>query len=351
MKPAQGPPAQSPEPSSARGWWAPPPDELSRSFAAGGMPRSLPGFVWTVSARSQMWLALLAVAVFALNTAPLELQRRMLNAMVVGGQLELLLGLAVLYALVVLAEGLVKLTMNVYRGWVGEKAVRTLRLTTSAIVHGRPVSAGRVDVQGVGISLLLAEPEPLGAFAGIAVSELVLQIGILVSVFGYMFYIEPLLAFVSLAVFSPQLLFVPLMQRAINRRVRARIAVLREASVGMLESSARDEERRLRQELRFAEIFRLNLGIYELKYSMNFLMNLVQNVGKVTILAVGGWYVIEGRTEVGTVVAFVSGFHNLADPWGDLVHWFQDMTLNDAKYRSFVAAIETLRDEIPAGRP
>ena len=326
-----------------RDWWAPPPDDLSHALAFRGMPPTLFGFALRTSAWSQVWISLLAIGVFVLNTVPLELQRRILNATVVNGDIKLIFGLVVVYACVVLSEGLVKLLMNVYRGWVGEKAVRALRLATSALVDSMPEQRGKAGVQGVEISLILDEPEPIGAFVGISVSELVLQIGILLSVFGYMFYIQPLMALVSLAVFSPQFVFVPLMQRAINRRVQARIAVLRQASVGVLQGAAGDVEKTLQQDLRFAEIFQLNLGIFKLKYSMKFLMNLTQNFGKVIMLGVGGWYVIDGQTDVGTVVAFISGLRNITDPWGDLVNWYQDMMVNSAKYRIFVSAIEKFR--------
>jgi ABC-type bacteriocin/lantibiotic exporter with double-glycine peptidase domain len=167
----------------------------------------------------------------------------------------------------------------------------------------------------------------------------VLQIGIVLSVFGYMLYMQPLLAVVSLVMFSPQFVFVPLMQRAINRRVQSRITVLRQASIGVLVSGSADVQRALQQEMRFAEIFVLNLGIVKLRYSMKFLMNLTQNFGKVIVLGVGGWYVINGQTEVGTVVAFISGLNNLSDPWGDLVNWFQDMMVTSAKYETYVAAM------------
>ena len=50
--------------------------------------------------------------------------------------------------------------------------------------------------------------------------------------------------------------------------------------------------------------------------------------------------VIKGQTEVGTLVAFISGLNNLNDPWGDLVNWFQDMMVNSAKYRIFVDAMK-----------
>jgi ABC-type bacteriocin/lantibiotic exporter with double-glycine peptidase domain len=301
-----------------------------------------------VSGWSQAWISLLAVAIFVLNTAPLEMQRRILNAAAVHGELRLVVGLALAYAAIVLSEGLTKLLMNIYRGWVGEKAVRALRLAASLLVDAMPAERTTAGVQGVEISLILAEPDPIGSFVGVAVSELVLQVGILLSVFGYMFYTQRTLALICLAIFSPQLVFVPLMQRAINRRVSSRIAVLRLASVGALRSGSRELQKTLQQELRFAEIFQLNLGIFKIKYSMNFLMNLTHNFGKVLVLGVGGWFVINGQAEVGTLVAFISGLNNVADPWGDLVNWFQEMMVTDAKYRIYVAAMHKLaRGEEP----
>lgn len=320
-------------------WWSPPVDTVSASLVSGGMPRTLLAFVIRVSGSSQVAISLLAITVFLLNTAPLEIQRRMMNAIVQDRDLKLLVGLAAAYVAIVFAEGVVKLLMNVYRGWVGEKAARALRLAASAVAGARPGRRNEPDVQGVQISMILAEPEPIGAFTGDAISEPLLQTGILVSVFGYMLYTQPVLAAVSIAMFSPQFVFVPLMQRAINRRVQSRIVVLRETSVAVLPGKVDEVQTTLRQEMRFAEIFELNMGIFKLKYSMNFLMNLTQNVAKVVVLGVGGWLVITGQTEVGTLVAFLSGLHNLNDPWGDLVNWFRDFMVNSAKYAIFADAM------------
>jgi ABC-type bacteriocin/lantibiotic exporter with double-glycine peptidase domain len=302
------------------------------------MPPAFFGFLRRVSAWSQFRIALLAILLFVLNTAPLEMQRRILNAATLDRDVALVALLAAAYAAIVLLEGFLKLTMNVYGGWISEKAVRVLRLAASALVESLPQrpSAG---VRGVEIAMILSEPEAIGGFVGIAISELVLQTGILLSVFGYMFFVQTLLAFVCLGIFAPQLVFVPLMQRTINRRVQARIMMLRQVSVGVLQAGTLEAEKALRQKERFAEIFEVNLGILKLKFSMKFLMNLTHNLGKVIVLCIGGWYVIRGETDVGTVVAFVSGLSNVRDPWGDLVNWYQDMTLTSAKYRTFVAAM------------
>ena len=323
-------------------WWAPPVDHVSASLVRHGMPPTLFGFVRRVSASSQVWIACLAVAIFILNTAPLEMQRRILNAAVVDGDVRRVLMLALIYAVIVLGEGLVKLLMNVYRGWVGEKAVRVLRLAASALVDSMPKKRDNAGIQGVEISLILPEPEPIGGFVGIVVSELVVQAGTLLSAFAYMFFMQPVLALTCLLIFLPQLVFVPLMQAAINRRVQSRIKVLREASVDVLATQRGEAEvaRVIKQQLRFANIFSLNLGVVKLRYSMHFLMNLTHNFAKVIVLGVGGWYVIDGQTEVGTVVAFVSGLNNVHDPWAGLVAWYEDMMVTRARYQTFVGAME-----------
>ena len=83
--------------------------------------------------------------------------------------------------------------------------------------------------------MILDAAGPIGGFIGISVSEPLLQGGILVSVIGYMFVLQPQLALLGLAFFLPQTVFVPLLQRAINRRARARILIKRGVSGAIAE--------------------------------------------------------------------------------------------------------------------
>ena len=75
--------------------------------------------------------------------------------------------------------------------------------------------------------MAVAEAEPIGGFVGMAISEPLLQVGILVSVIGYMTFLEPWTLVLCAAFLLPQLLFVPLLQQAINRRAGERITTLR----------------------------------------------------------------------------------------------------------------------------
>jgi len=311
---------------------------LSDQFARTGMPPSLIGFIRRISSSNQLLISLLAIGVFVMNAAPLEMQRRILNAATIDRDVQLVIILGATYAGIGVLEGSLKLLLKVYSGWIGEKATRTLRLSASTVADGIPAHQKDAAVQGVEISLIVAEPEAIGGFVGIAVSELVLQVGTLVTVFGYMFYVQPTLALVCLLLFSPQFAFVPLMQWAINQRAQARIGVLRQASVGVLLAGDAAGEKAQRD--RFAEIFELDLGVTKLRFSMKFLMNFTHTLGKVLILCFGGWYIVEGRTDIGTVVAFVSGLASVRDPWSDLVNWYQEMTLASAKYRTFLAAMK-----------
>ena len=304
------------------------------------MPTALFAFLWRVSGRSQIVIAALAAALFVLNTAPLEMQRRILNAATLDRDFGTVATLAAAYAAIVVLEGLVKLLMNIYGGWIGEKAVRALRLSASTLVDAMPQQSQNADVRGVEVAMVLAEPEAIGGFIGIAISELVLHFGILASVFGYMFFVQPLLALVCLAIFSPQLVFVPLMQRAVNVRVQSRIGVLRRVSTAVLRAGTDESEKPWRQKARFDDIFELNLGVIRLRFTMKFLMNLTHNLGRVAVLCVGGWFIVQGRTDIGTVVAFVSGLGNVRDPWASLVSWYQDLMLTSAKYRMFVTAMQ-----------
>lgn len=169
-------------------------------------------------------MAILSVAVFTLSTIPLELQRRIINDAIGSGAIRSILWLAAAYAGVAVTEQGFKLILNVYRGWVNEAAVRRLRKMLDALPEDQP------DVTGTRVAMMVDEVLPIGGFVGMSVSEPLLQGGILVSVVGYMIFLESYMALLSLAFVAPQMAFVPLMQRAINRRAAARIRMMREVT-------------------------------------------------------------------------------------------------------------------------
>jgi ABC-type multidrug transport system fused ATPase/permease subunit len=313
------------------------------------MAPTLFGYIWKISSRHQAGLCVLSVVVFLLSAAPLELQRRIVNDAIGKGALGVIVGLALAYAGIALAEGAIKLCLNIYRSWVSERAVLQLRRRIGALTANAVAAENRAMAEGVEISMILSEAEPIGGFVGVSFSEPLLQGGVLLSVFGYLAWLEPWMALLSVAVFSPQLVFVPLMQGAINRRAGDRIRTLREVSGEIVGASGGDPALAASQDGHVGHVFALNMGIFKLKFTMNFLMNLMHHLGVATVLGVGGWHAAQGRIEVGTVVAFVSGLAKVNDPWGDMVNWYREMTLVEMRYRLVADAMGALtQKEVPA---
>ena len=272
----------------------------------------------------------------------------MVNHAIKESGLRSIMILAFTYAGIVLVQGLTKMVANIYRGWVSEHAVRTLRSHINILDHGETGERTAVE-RGVQVSLIVAESEPVGAFMGECMAEPVLQGGIMFCVVGYLIYLQPVIALVLIGVYGPQCIFVPLMQRGINRRAQARIATLREASGGVIGHDGVSDER-ARQERRFARVFKLNIGVYRLKYGMNFLMNFCHQLGIAAILGIGGWFVVLGKIQIGTVVAFISGLATVKDPWDDLATWFQTMMVTGARYTLMRQTLEGAR-EAPGENP
>jgi ABC-type bacteriocin/lantibiotic exporter with double-glycine peptidase domain len=294
------------------------------------LPPGLFRYVWQEGRGQQVRLCLLAGTVFPLTMVPLELQRRIIDRAIGNENLRLLALLGAVYLAVVLLQGGLKYLLRFYRGVVSERAIRRLRRKMQAAApHADPADdddAGR----GETVSIVTAEVERVGGFIGESLSEPVLQTGIFVSILGYMLVVEPVIALVSLGFFVPQLIFVPLLQRAVNRRAKRKVELVRE--LGELIVEPRDDRGRRYGE-RLDRVYRVRLQYYGLKFLIKFLNNLLNHLAPLSVLMVGGYLVTTGATTVGTVVAFISGFQRLADPSRELLAYYRLAAESQVQYR------------------
>src|SRR4029078_2852188 len=76
--------------------------------------------------------------------------------------------------------------------------------------------------KGIKVSIVVSEVEAVGGFVGSSFCDPLLNAGLLVSVFGYMIFVQPWMALVAILIFLPQLLFIPFLQNAINLRTKRR---------------------------------------------------------------------------------------------------------------------------------
>ena len=307
------------------------------------LPHKMSRYVLDSSALHQVGLLVLTVVVFLIEVVPLELQRRIVNDAVKHRDFHLIILLCAVYAGVTVVHGGTKLGLNVYRGWVAQRITRDLRKRVRALEGGEKPNP-ETNERGIEISMIVSEAEPIGSFVAEAVSEPLLQGGILASVLAYMVHIDPVMTLIAAALFLPQLIFVPMMQGAINRRTKGAISVLRLLSASLTEVGGATAERRRGDDEGIERVYFLNMGVLKLKYSMNFFMNLCTHLQVVAALLYGGWLVLNSQLEIGGVVAFISGVSRLTDPWGDLVDYFRDISVTTVKYRLLASTVNQIAE-------
>ena len=172
--------------------------------------------------------------------------------------------------------------------------------------------------------MIASEAEAVGKFVGDCISTPIVQAGTLLSVLGYMLYIEPRLGLVVLLIAGPQIIIVPIVQSRINKLVKERARTVRRAGDLIVEnmqggggSSANTLGSKIGEA--FETIFGVRLRVFKLKFGLKGLVSGLQSVGVFALLFFGGIMVLQGKTEIGIVVAFISGLDRVLDPWRELI--------------------------------
>ena len=97
------------------------------------LPAKMLRYILQSSALHQIVLLALTVSVFLIEVVPLELQRRIVNDAVKHREFQLIITLCAVYAGVALGHGILKMILNVYRGWVAQHVTRDLRKRVRAL--------------------------------------------------------------------------------------------------------------------------------------------------------------------------------------------------------------------------
>jgi ABC-type bacteriocin/lantibiotic exporter with double-glycine peptidase domain len=294
--------------------------------------------VWRTTGRDQLPLIALSLLVAALAAVPLKFQQLAINSLVEGGSVPQLAWLCAGFLGAVLASASVKFLLGLRLAVVGERVVLLIRQrlyeNQVADTARDPRAAGR---RGALVAMLTAEAEMVGAFAGAAISTPVVQIGTLISVIGFIAFSQPWLGVLALAVVIPQAVIVLAIQDRINGRVRERVQALRDAS----DRISRSDLARIEAEVLadFETVYSTRRRIFALKLASKWALGVISALGKVGILFLGGWLVLEGRSDVGTVVASLTGLARIEGPWRDLVSFFRSASTVRVKYGMLLPAI------------
>src|SRR5262249_32829642 len=159
----------------------------------GRMIRELYAYVWRSSASQQIILIILAIIAAVLATAPLELQRHIINTLTGHEKFERLGWLCGGYLIAALVIGGLKYIVNIRSAGLGEFTIRSLReevLRHSSSAANRDATPGETRKNGSGalVTTISSQAEAVGKFVGDCISTPIVQAGTLVSVLSYMLY-------------------------------------------------------------------------------------------------------------------------------------------------------------------
>lgn len=292
---------------------------------------SLYSEIWRVSGRRQIVLILLSIAIAGLAAVPLSFQKDIINELTSDSlKTDVLIRLCTGMMLVILLSLSLKWMLGYRVSILGEDITRLLRnIVYSGSNQDKSNGLSGIPT-GTLSTVISAESEELGKFAGGAFSEPVVQIGTLISVIGYIAATQPVLGMIALTMIIPQIILVLSTQRPVNNLVASRVRILRHSTDLITTTQADGIVQEVLDE--FDAIYETRRHIFLWKLSTKFVLSAINGAGTVAVLLLGGFIVIEGRTDVGTVVAATIGLGRLQGPTAFLIAFYRQVSATRVKF-------------------
>ncbi len=325
--------------------------------AADGLEPSIYGFILRYSWREQVYVVFMTVLSFPFLYYSLDLPKVIINGAISGkhfpqaflglelGQIPYLLVLCGIFLALVLINGWFKLHVNVRKGQLGERMLRRLRYELYERLLRFPLHHFDRTATGQIVAMVTAELEPVGGFVGEAYAVPISQAGTLLTILFFMFVQNPVLGAAALAFYPLQGYLIPKMQRIIRALGRARVRKIRGLSDRIGEAIAARIEIRVNHGApyqlaeiahRLGEIYDIRLEIYNRKFFVKFLNNLIGNLTPFFFYAVGGYFVITNRLSFGALVAVLAAYKDMSSPWKELLDYYQNQQDVAIKYEQVV---------------
>ena len=310
--------------------------------SAPGFPTAVFRFVLRFSRRDQLFLVAVGMLAMPVLYVSLELPKIIINnaigsdhfpVSVLGsqlGQIEYLLVLSGFYLIAILVNGGLKFGINVYKGAVGERLLRRLRLMIFRRWHGGAGPKRRAEV----IPLIAQEVEPIGGFASDAFALPVFQGGTFLTILVFMFMQDPILGAAAMTLLPVQLALIPRLQRRVNLLARSRAAEVRALGGELGDQASSDMTGRgeiVAVGASLKRIERIRRQIHRSKFFIKSLNNFLTALTPFFFYSIGGYLVIEGRLTLGALVAVLAAYKDFSAPLRELFRYYQ--TTEDVRIR------------------
>ncbi len=346
------------------------------------MDQSIFRYTWKHSRRDQVWLLLVVLASLPFYFLSLDLPKRIINGPIQGegfatptdtepalriaidfpawlfgggefvlfsgvefGRVAMLVYLCLLFLGFVLINGYFKLYISTFKGRLGERMLRRLRYQLVDILLRFPLPQFRRMRSSEVATMVKDEVEPLGGFIGDAFVQPAFLISQAITAMVFILLQSVTLGLVAGAIVGMQVVLIPRLRRRLlvlgrqrqltARQLAGRVGEIVEGIVGVRVNDTSNWER---AEIagRLGRIFFIRFDIYQWKFLVKFINNLLAQVTPFIFYLIGGYFAITGRLDIGQLVAVIAAYKELPSPLKDLIDWDQQRLDVQVKYTQVV---------------
>ncbi|WP_332683888.1 ABC transporter ATP-binding protein/permease [Bosea sp. (in: a-proteobacteria)] len=346
------------------------------------MERSLFRYVWQKSRAEQIVVLLIILVSIPFNWLSFDVPKRIVNDAIQGGafrdgrtsttvfdwslhlpdflgggsfrlsdgfevsQLGLLLTLSFYFLALVLINGGFKYAVNVRKGILGERMLRRMRYDLFAqLMRFRPEDIRAVKPAEVA-SMIKDEVEPIGSFVGDAFIQPAFLLSQALTALAFIMMQSVWLGSIALAIVLLQAVVIPILRREQLRLGRERQLASRQLAgrIGEIVDAGPTIQGHgatayVQSDIagRLGALFDIRYALYKRKFAVKFLNNLLAQVTPFFFYAVGGFFALQGRLDIGQLVAVIAAYRDLPPPIKELIDWDQQRNDVNIKYEQVIA--------------
>ncbi|HVL74034.1 MAG TPA: ABC transporter transmembrane domain-containing protein [Beijerinckiaceae bacterium] len=283
----------------------------------------------------------------------------------------LLFGLSAVFLTLVVINGAFKYFINVGKGALGERMLRRMRFDLFNMALRFTPQALREIRSTETATIVKDEVEPIGGFVGEAFIVPVFLGTQAATALLFIMVQNVWLGLMAAGVIAIQFTVIPYLRRELLRLGKQRQIASRQLAGRVGEVVDGMEAVRVhnagaweRAEIghRLYELFDLRFRIYKRKFMVKFLNNFLAQITPFLFYAVGGYFALTGRLDIGQLVAAIGAYRELPPPLKELIDWDQARLDVQVKYEQVLqhfsadrlgppeeAATEAVKDEPLAG--
>lgn len=271
-------------------------------------------------------------------------------------RINYLFALSGLFLLLVLLNSGFKYVINMRKGALGERLLQQLRFDLfSSLLQLTPEAARHVKPSEAA-TIIKDEVEPIGGFVGDAFVQPAFLGGQVLTALGFILLQNLSLGLIAAVIVLAQAIIIPRLRHEQVRLGRERQLASRALAgkigevvdaLGEIGNHGTHAVERALVAGRLEGLFHIRYRLYGRKFAVKSLNNLLAQAAPFLFYAIGGYYALTDRLDIGQLVAVIVAYRDLPPPIKDLIDWDQQRLDAEAKFQQ-IGEQFALMDERPA---